>query len=100
MTGRRKSFDAGREADPLDPVDGIDGPQQLTEVGLEPGPEIAAPRIDVLAEQRHLAHSVRRQPRHSATISPGRRLVSRPRTAGTMQYEHTELQPMETCTHA
>ena len=33
-------------------------------------------------------------------ISPGRRLCSRPRTAGTMQYEHTELQPIDTCTHA
>ena len=36
----------------------------------------------------------------SATISPGRRLCSRPRTAGTMQYEQVELQPIETCTQA
>ena len=36
----------------------------------------------------------------SATISPGRRLCSRPRTAGTMQYAHFELQPIETCTQA
>ncbi len=36
----------------------------------------------------------------SATISPGRRLCSRPRTDGTMQYEHFELQPIETCTQA
>ena len=36
----------------------------------------------------------------SARISPGRRLTSRPRTAGTMQYEQTELQPIETCTQA
>ena len=36
----------------------------------------------------------------SATISPGLRLCSRPRTAGTMQYAHFELQPMDTCTQA
>ena len=36
----------------------------------------------------------------SATISPGRRLCSRPRTAGTMQYEQVELQPIDTCTQA
>ena len=36
----------------------------------------------------------------SARISPGRRETSRPRTAGTMQYEHTELQPIEICTQA
>src|SRR4051812_25816104 len=36
----------------------------------------------------------------SATISPGRRLCSRPRTEGTMQYEHFELQPIETWIHA
>ncbi len=36
----------------------------------------------------------------SARISPGRRDTSRPRTAGTMQYEQTELQPIEICTHA
>ena len=36
----------------------------------------------------------------SATMSPGRRLCSRPRTAGTMQYEQAELQPIDTCTHA
>ena len=37
--------------------------------------------------------------RHERT-SPGRRLTSRPRTAGTMQYEQTELQPIEICTQA
>ena len=36
----------------------------------------------------------------SATISPGRRLCSRPRTAGTMQYAHFELQPIDTWTQA
>src|SRR5919204_394703 len=36
----------------------------------------------------------------SARISPGRRLTSRPRTLGTMQKAQTELQPIETCTHA
>jgi hypothetical protein len=36
----------------------------------------------------------------SATMSPGRRLCSRPATDGTMQYEQVELQPIDTCTHA
>jgi tRNA-2-methylthio-N6-dimethylallyladenosine synthase len=36
----------------------------------------------------------------SARMSPGRRLTTRPRTAGTMQYEQTELQPIEICTQA
>src|SRR3954453_5088380 len=36
----------------------------------------------------------------SAMISPGRRDDSRPRTAGTMQYEHFELHPIEICTQA
>ncbi len=42
----------------------------------------------------------RASPVTSARISPGRRLTSLPRTRGTMQYEQTELQPIETCTHA
>ena len=56
--------------------------------GLSPGPvEVTVP-------------SARRPRVTSATMSPGRRLCSRPRTAGTMQYAHTELHPIETCTQA
>ena len=36
----------------------------------------------------------------SATTSSSGLLRSRPRTEGTMQYEHTQLQPTEICTHA
>jgi len=36
----------------------------------------------------------------SRTRSSGWRLCSRPRTLGTMQYEQTELQPIEICSHA
>ena len=42
----------------------------------------------------------RASPVTSATISPGRRLTSRPRTDGTMQYAHFELQPIDTWTQA
>ena len=46
-----------READPLDPFDGIDRAQQLREARAD----VAAVRVDVLAEQRHLADAVRRK---------------------------------------
>ena len=36
----------------------------------------------------------------SRTTSAGERLCSRPRVDGTMQYEHTQLQPTEICTQA
>ena len=42
-----------READALDAVDRI-GAQQLAELGADVGREVAAPRVDVLAEQREL----------------------------------------------
>ena len=32
-------------------------------------------------------------------MSRGERLASRPRVDGTMQYEQTQLQPTEICTH-
>ena len=75
-----------READPLDPVDRVAGAEQLAELGVELGREVAAPRVDVLAEQRELADALARRaasPRRRSR--PGRRLCSRPRTAGTMQ---------------
>ena len=43
-----------READALDPVDRVAGPQQLAELGVDLRPQVAAPRVDVLAEQRDL----------------------------------------------
>ncbi len=90
-----------READPLDPVDCVAGAEQLAELGVELGREVAAPRVDVLAEQRDLLDAfVRRAGSPRRRSRPGRRLCSRPRTDGTMQYEHTELQPIETCTQA
>ena len=89
-----------READPLDARHCVHGPEKLAELRLHVRHEVAAPRVDVLAEERHLAHAVGGQRVTSATMSPGLRLCSRPRTAGTMQYEQTELQPMEICTQA
>ena len=49
-----------READALDAVDGVARPQQRAELGAE----LAAPGVDVLAEQRDLAHALRREPFH------------------------------------
>ena len=90
-----------READALDAVDRVAGAEQLAELRPEVRGEVAPPGVDVLAEQRDLLDAVaRRAASTSATISPGRRLCSRPRTAGTMQYAHFELQPIETCTQA
>ncbi len=90
-----------READALDAVDRIARAQQLAELGVDVRQEVAAPGVHVLAEQRQLAHALSaRGCVTSARTSPGRRLTSRPRTAGTMQYEHVELQPIEICTHA
>ena len=90
-----------READALDAVDRVARAQQLAELGVDVGQQVAPPRVDVLAR----AASARARPRcascvTSARTSPGRRLTSRPRTAGTMQYEHVELQPIEICTQA
>src|SRR5438105_12371390 len=53
-----------READALDPLDGIARAEQLAELGPEIRSEIAPPRVHVLAEQRHLAHSLGCEPRH------------------------------------
>ena len=90
-----------READPLDPVDGVAGAQKLARTRSRCRAQVAALRVDVLAEQRDLAHALAREARRPRRRSrPGRRLCSRPRTAGTMQYEHVELQPIETCTQA
>ena len=60
MTGSRKSFGCGlvnriRSI----AVDGVASAQQLTELGADRGCEVAAPRVDVLTEQRDLADAAR-----------------------------------------
>ena len=53
-----------READPLDAVHCVAGAQQLAELGVELRSQVAAPRVDVLAEQRDLLDAVSGEPRH------------------------------------
>ena len=101
MTGSRKSFGCGlvKRIRSI-PSTCVERAQELPELGSHLGREIPAPGVDVLAEQRDLANPLRPSAATSATTSPGRRLCSRPRTDGTMQYAHLELQPMEICTQA
>jgi hypothetical protein len=51
-----------READALDPGHRVTGAEEFGEVGLEVREQIAAPRVDVLTEERELADAVLRQP--------------------------------------
>jgi hypothetical protein len=53
-----------READPLDPLDGVAGAQQLAELRVEVGAQVAAPGVHVLTEQRDLLHTVGGEPGH------------------------------------
>ena len=53
-----------REANALDAVDRVARAQQLAELGVDLGREVAAPRVDVLAEQRDLARRPPREARH------------------------------------
>ena len=87
ITGWRKSFGCGLVKRMRSmPSTASHGAQQLAELGVDVGQQVAAPRVDVLAEQRQLAHAlVRELRRPRRATSPGRRLTSRPRTAGTMQ---------------
>ena len=81
------------------PVDLAAGPQQLAE--REPVAEGAAVGVDVLPEQGHLEDAGRRRAhRISASTSPGRRSVSAPRSAGTMQNVQVLSQPTEIDTQA
>ena len=89
-----------READPLDARNAVARAQELAELGSDRGSEVPPPRVHVLPEQRDLPDPLLGEGVTSATISPGLRLCSRPRTAGTMQYAHFELQPIDTCTQA
>ena len=75
--------------------------QELGEADARVRREVAAVRVHVLAEQRDLADALGGQRRRSRRRSrPAGATRSRPRTAGTMQYAHFELQPIEICTHA
>jgi hypothetical protein len=53
-----------READALDAVDVVARAQQLAELGADLRQQVAAPGVDVLAEQRHLAHAPAGELRH------------------------------------
>ena len=53
-----------RETNPLDAFDRVARAQQLAELGLDVGDKIAAPGVDVLAEQCQLAHAVAGEARH------------------------------------
>src|SRR5205085_3471732 len=52
-----------READALDPLDRVARPQKLAELGAELRREVAAPRVDVLAEERDLLDPFGREAR-------------------------------------
>ena len=88
-----------READSLDSLDGVTRPQELAEVGSELWAR-STPTVTFCPRSVISRTPSRASVLTSATISPGRRLCSRPRTAGTMQYAHFELQPIDTCTQA
>src|SRR5215210_3293668 len=53
-----------READALDPVDGVASAQELAEVGPDLRQEVAPVRIDVLPQKRDLADAFMRKSRH------------------------------------
>src|SRR5207253_5439231 len=53
-----------READPLDPLDGVARAQELAELDPRVERQVAAVRVHVLAEERDLAYAVAREPRH------------------------------------
>ena len=86
-----------READPLD------ARRRRRRRGAAPRIELPTSRPQELTFWPSSVSSLtpaRARPSTSARISPGRRETSRPRTAGTMQYEQIELQPIEICTQA
>ena len=53
-----------READALDPDNRVAGSEELAEPGLHVGPEVAAPRVDVLPEKRDLPYALVGEARH------------------------------------
>src|SRR5712691_401861 len=53
-----------READPLDPGHLVASAQELTELRSDVGCEVATPGVDVLAEERYLAHAAIGEHRH------------------------------------
>ena len=84
------------ETDPADSLDASHLAQQFGEQRAAPTIEgkVASVGVDVLAEERHLDHTLGSEtPAPPARMSPGRRLTSGPRTAGTMQKVQLLLQP-------
>ena len=63
----------------------VDPAQQLGEADARLLRQVAAVAVDVLAEQRHLAHAVGGQRLGLGDQLAGSRLTSRPRVEGTMQ---------------
>ena len=61
---------------------------------------VAAVAVHVLAKQRDLGDAVGGEAATSATICSNRRLISGPRTAGTMQNAQLLSQPIWIVTHA
>ena len=90
-----------RVADAVDPVDRVDRGEQVGEADPRLLRQVAPVGVDVLAQQRHLAHAVGRQALDLGDqLAPAARLSSRPRVEGTMQYEQAQLQPCEICSQA
>ena len=67
-----------REPDALDAVDRVAGTQELTELAAQIERQVAAPGVDVLAEQRDLAHALAGELRHLGDdlARPPRRLAA------------------------
>ena len=83
------------------PAHGVEHAQQLAEAAPLRDGQVAPPRVDVLAEQRQLAHALAGEALGLGEQERRRGgYCSRPRTDGTMQYEHVELQPCEICSQA
>ena len=90
-----------READPLDPLDRVDRAQELPELGAnlrEEDPDPTSSRSGRAASPRVPRRRRGPSPQRRSLLGGGSARV--PRTAGTMQYEQTELQPIEICTQA
>ena len=83
------------------PRNGVEQAQQAAEADALGDRQVAAPGVDVLAEQRELADAVggQRLGLGDERVEPGATARGRART-GTMQYEQVELQPIEICSQA
>ena len=86
-TARRSSANSGRTRTRVAGLAGGEG-------------EVAAVAVDVLAQQGDLGDAVRGEPLHLGDDSSNGRLISRPRTAGTMQKAQVLSQPIWIVTQA